>query len=416
MEMEESTHPSSDGVRGKIVPCDFCNDQPAVLYCRADAAKLCLFCDQHVHAANALSRKHLRSQICDNCGAEPVAVRCSSENLVLCQECDWDAHASCAVSAAHDRSPVEAFSGCPVAAELAGIWGLEIEEKKSGRLSGQNPSWTGLLDPWMPKEISNSVLLQDLMVPSDNNPVVYSNPDGGCGPSKKQQSPGSCGKNKPVILKQLASMKEDDRMVEGNMLWNNASRDRSPQIWDFNLGQLRDHDESSPIEVGYGANDVAYMMKSYSELLKEASLANSKGSELSRMNFSVTHEDLTAFGNISNNPTASQGPATSESNNLPRLQPPLVSGYCKPKCHSKDIHFMDQTILVDSESATPSMTKADIELLAKNRGNAMLRYKEKKKTRRYDKHIRYESRKARADTRKRVKGRFVKAADAPDGY
>ncbi|XP_019181240.1 PREDICTED: zinc finger protein CONSTANS-LIKE 14 isoform X2 [Ipomoea nil] len=480
--MEASTHPSSDGVRGKTVPCDFCNDQPAVLFCRADAAKLCLFCDQHVHAANALSRKHLRSQICDNCGAEPVAVRCSSENLVLCQECDWDAHASCAVSAAHDRSPVEAFSGCPVAAELAGIWGLEIEEKKSNQLPGPNPTWTGLLDPWMPKEISPSVLLQDLMVPS-NNPVVYSNPAGGCEPSKKQTP--SCGKNKPVILKQLVElfkrealdggaaaggedivprtpngggsgwqgnaadggdgaaaalnhhfqpeqqqpqnvpftsllmmqtpMKENDRMVEGNMLWNNASRDRSPQIWDFNLGQLRDHDESSPIEVGYGANDVAYMMKSYSELLKEASLANPKGSELSRMNFSVTHEDLAAFGNVSNNPTASQGPATSESNNIPRLQPPLVSGYSKPKCHSKDIHFMDQTILVDSESATPSMTKADMEMLVKNRGNAMLRYKEKRKTRRYDKHIRYESRKARADTRKRVKGRFVKAAEAPDG-
>ncbi|KAF7846357.1 hypothetical protein BT93_L4504 [Corymbia citriodora subsp. variegata] len=43
----------------------------------------------------------------------------------------------------------------------------------------------------------------------------------------------------------------------------------------------------------------------------------------------------------------------------------------------------------------------------------MLRYKEKKKNRRYDKHIRYESRKARADTRKRVKGRFVKASEAP---
>lgn len=35
---------------------------------------------------------------------------------------------------------------------------------------------------------------------------------------------------------------------------------------------------------------------------------------------------------------------------------------------------------------------------------------------RYDKHIRYESRKARADTRKRVKGRFVKASDAPEGW
>lgn len=31
---------------------------------------------------------------------------------------------------------------------------------------------------------------------------------------------------------------------------------------------------------------------------------------------------------------------------------------------------------------------------------------------RYEKHIRYESRKARADTRKRVKGRFVKASDS----
>ncbi|KAF9590607.1 hypothetical protein IFM89_035925 [Coptis chinensis] len=50
-------------------------------------------------------------------------------------------------------------------------------------------------------------------------------------------------------------------------------------------------------------------------------------------------------------------------------------------------------------------TKVDMELLAHNRDNAMLRYKEKKRTRRFDKHIRYESRKATADTRKRVKGR-----------
>lgn len=59
-------------------------------------------------------------------------------------------------------------------------------------------------------------------------------------------------------------------------------------------------------------------------------------------------------------------------------------------------------------------SKADMEQLAENRGRAMLRYKEKKKTRRYEKHIRYESRKARADTRKRLKGRFVKAGDTPD--
>ncbi|KAK8616383.1 hypothetical protein V6N13_017934 [Hibiscus sabdariffa] len=45
------------------------------------------------------------------------------------------------------------------------------------------------------------------------------------------------------------------------------------------------------------------------------------------------------------------------------------------------------------------------------RDKAKMRYNEKKKTRTFGKQIRYASRKARADTRKRVKGRFVKAGN-----
>ncbi|RWW68037.1 hypothetical protein BHE74_00024469, partial [Ensete ventricosum] len=48
------------------------------------------------------------------------------------------------------------------------------------------------------------------------------------------------------------------------------------------------------------------------------------------------------------------------------------------------------------------------------RESALIRYKEKKKTRKFDKKIRYASRKARADVRRRVKGRFVKAGEAYD--
>ncbi|KAL5699933.1 Zinc finger protein CONSTANS-like [Ranunculus cassubicifolius] len=48
------------------------------------------------------------------------------------------------------------------------------------------------------------------------------------------------------------------------------------------------------------------------------------------------------------------------------------------------------------------------------RDSAVMRYKEKKKARKFEKKIRYESRKARADVRKRVKGRFVKAGEAYD--
>ncbi|MBA0832214.1 hypothetical protein Goarm_016617 [Gossypium armourianum] len=86
-----------------------------------------------------------------------------------------------------------------------------------------------------------------------------------------------------------------------------------------------------------------------------------------------------------------------------------------------------------TESSIPSATRSD----------AVMRYKEKKKTRniiicklcvfvailviegacliavlaskeRFEKQVRYASRKARADVRKRVKGRFVKAGDAYD--
>ncbi|XP_011086854.2 LOW QUALITY PROTEIN: zinc finger protein CONSTANS-LIKE 14 [Sesamum indicum] len=424
-----------------MVTCDFCGERPAILYCRADSAKLCLSCDQHVHSANALAKKHLRSQICDNCAAEPASIRCATDGLVLCQECDWDAHGSCAVSSAHDRSPVEGFSGCPSAFDLASAWGLEIEEKKT-----TSYEWGGLLE--------------ELMVPNASS-VIYSNYGGEL---VKKKSP-NCGKQKQVILKQLLELLADSGGVavvagkvgpptpssarpqenmcgqyeeqpqeqkqqgggftsllmmqtlenskeESNMLWNTRTCDHSAQIWDFNLGQLRGHEESSPLELEYDGSDMVYTVKNYGELLKEASGAKRIRVDLSGANCSIAHEDMIPFSSASNNRTPSQGPATSESNNLPVSRPSSCSGFSKP---SKDFQFMDQSILMKSESVAAAMTKADIELLAKNRGNAMQRYKEKKKTRRYDKHIRYESRKARADTRKRVKGRFVKASEAVTG-
>lgn len=198
---------------GESVPCDFCNQQFAILYCRADSAKLCLLCDQHVHSANALSRKHLRSQICDNCGSEPVSVRCATDNLVLCQDCDWDAHGSCSVSAAHDRNPVEGFSGCPSAIELASIWGLEIEDKKPEVPINDEPNWAGeFLDSWIGgKEVSPSVLLHELIVPNHHNPsAFYSN----CGGEMMKKQNPRCGKQRQVIMKQLLGLLERD-LVDG---------------------------------------------------------------------------------------------------------------------------------------------------------------------------------------------------------
>ncbi|XP_061990812.1 zinc finger protein CONSTANS-LIKE 14-like [Rosa rugosa] len=473
---------SKPATAGESIPCDFCSDQPAVLYCKADSAKLCLFCDQHVHGANLLSRKHVRSQICDNCASDAVAFRCSTDNLVLCHECDWDAHGSCSVSAAHDRTPIEGFSGCPSPLELAALWGLDLHKNNPGRVGGGGDP----VDPtrnWELESSWNGVNFQDLIVPSQNG-EVYRN----CGevaPAKRQGSGGSLGKYKQGIQKQLVELLKRDfdgggenlepaaaegndnasnnvnvnananaegfdvengrvdgvnvgsvaasqpllqqqapftsllMMAEGivdrDMLWDtnpHGHNTQGTQIWDFNLGKLRDHEETVPLDVPYGSGGSGFMIKNFSELLKEASLTDTKMyGDMYQMNCPIGQDDI-KFNINSNNPAVSQGPATSESNNISIGRPSSGSTFGEDK---GNIATTEGPFLIRSDSLRTAGTKADMELLAQNRGNAMLRYKEKKKNRRYDKHIRYESRKARADTRKRVKGRFVKATEAPDG-
>ncbi|XP_028784441.1 zinc finger protein CONSTANS-LIKE 15 isoform X2 [Neltuma alba] len=499
------------------VPCDFCTQQTAVLYCRADSAKLCLFCDQHVHSANLLSRKHLRSQICDNCSSEPVSVRCNTDNLVLCQDCDWDAHASCSVAASHHRTPVEGFTGCPSSSELASLWGFQFENKTLE----QSPSsliqnWGDYRDLFVPLEScpfkSDGVPLEvhDVMVPRETSMLYPSRGFQAVCNATKKQTP-CCGKQKQVIRKQLVELLKRDSVVvdvggggggggdggdvdgeggiarvsaaneaenlvpeaprkiqgdgqpfvlgndvqglqainasqqpmqhqasvnspsmmpsqlhhiEGDKLWHNNCKRHSVQIWDFHSGRLRDQEESIALEAAYVANDGGFAAKNFSELIRESSMTDTKLlQEIYDMN--IAYDDMASYNNLSNNPTAaSQGPAaTSESNNLPTRKQSgnaAAPGKHNVNCNVKETQIGEHPLLVtDDNMGKAGRSKADMDLMAQNRGTAMLRYKEKKKTRRYEKHIRYESRKMRADTRKRVKGRFVKASDAdvpPNGY
>ncbi|CAE6027323.1 unnamed protein product [Arabidopsis arenosa] len=399
-----------------VVSCEFCGERTAVLFCRADTAKLCLPCDQHVHSANLLSRKHVRSQICDNCSKEPVSVRCFTDNLVLCQDCDWDVHGSCSSSATHERSAVEGFSGCPSVLELAAVWGIDLEGKKKEEEEDELTKNFGMaLDSWG----SGSNCVQDLIVPYDV--------------SIKKQS-FSLGRSKKVVIKQLELLKRGfvggdgggDIMVPeringggsicqpspttsftsllmsaesqshcGNamqMQWNatNHSSVQSTQIWDFNLGQSRNPEEPSPVE----SKGSTFTFNNVTHLKNDTQTTNVKA-------FKETYQ------NDSIRSTSTKGQETSKCNNIP-----AAIHWHKSSNDSSDLHCTDH-IAMTSNRATrlAATTNADLEQMAQNRDNAMQRYKEKKKTRRYDKTIRYETRKARAETRLRVKGRFVKATD-----
>ncbi|KAJ9564219.1 hypothetical protein OSB04_000185 [Centaurea solstitialis] len=380
--------------------CDFCNKRSAVLYCKADSAKLCLFCDNDVHSANALSLKHFRSQICHNCGSDAVSVACSTDNLLLCTACDNDFHGDSSVSSYHDRFPVDDFSGCPSVLHLASIWGFTLKPNSSSEPKSEYcPAAGGFHDlheklpvaasydevpsvEWKSSGsgsgcgVRNKVLYKQLVELANRR----SDGDGGeLGP----QTPTGCGPRE--VSQGFEYEEQDDKDLlhqqtpltyllmtphnpsnskpnngggcvatdEYSNMWSYSPKAQTSQIWDFNLGRSRSSDA--------GCDNPDFAVNNCTDLVEDASFTTMEVlKEMDAINISF---------------------ATIPSQNV--------------------------SILNGNRSSKQSGPQQ----LAQNRCNAMLRYKEKKKTRRYEKCIRYESRKARADTRKRVKGRFVKSVE-----
>ncbi|KAG0447064.1 hypothetical protein HPP92_028501 [Vanilla planifolia] len=120
-----SCHPPAGGIMGSL--CEFCGDQSSLVYCRSDAASLCLSCDRNVHSANALSRRHSRTLLCNRCYSHPATVRCIEESISLCHNCDWTGHGASASASGHKRQTISCYSGCPSSAELSRIWPFFLE-------------------------------------------------------------------------------------------------------------------------------------------------------------------------------------------------------------------------------------------------------------------------------------------------
>ncbi|KAK4603164.1 hypothetical protein RGQ29_011938 [Quercus rubra] len=423
-----------------MFPCDFCNSKAAVLYCRADSAKLCLFCDQQVHSTNALSLKHVRFPICDSCRIKPISVWCSMDNLMLCQHCDLDSHNNCSVSSLHNRVPVEGYSGYHTAIELASMFGIDL---KANNLVNTN-SGSCLHE----QKLVNS---HEFMVPSDDS-SVWKGQGLRCGKCRDEvyeqlvemgnkdrmrvdkDGEDLCPKTPPKLLRQqksLASLvmvpsnveakKSDYYVAEGDLLWDcNPTYDfdyEASQAWDFQLGESRQCEKHDPQAPKYGENNPEFMIKNYVNFIQESSLTKPKVlQDLYEMNCSTICEDFLSENNHSNHPLSNNKTPKEESFNKSKVELPAKSMLTEPKTCSITGHVpaKQQPLLASSDNVNGVIKNFDMELLAQNRGQAMLRYKEKTKTRRYYKYIRYESRKARANTRERVKGRFVKAGETLD--
>ncbi|KAK7343431.1 hypothetical protein VNO77_12175 [Canavalia gladiata] len=105
--------------------CEFCTALRPLVYCKADAAYLCLSCDSKVHLANALSGRHFRILVCNSCGYRLAYVLCLAHKLLICRDCDQQLHN---VSSPHKKRAIRSFMGCPSAKDFAALWGFEFNE------------------------------------------------------------------------------------------------------------------------------------------------------------------------------------------------------------------------------------------------------------------------------------------------
>jgi hypothetical protein len=139
--------------------CDHCGGPAAAaVYCRADAARLCLPCDRHVHGANGVCSRHARAPLCADCrAAGAVFRRASAEGRFLCSDCDFGRQRGAGESPLHDRCAVQPYTGCPPACELAALLGVPLFDKPVG---AEGDGW------WSIWEEPQVLSLEDLIVPT----------------------------------------------------------------------------------------------------------------------------------------------------------------------------------------------------------------------------------------------------------
>ncbi|XP_066371425.1 zinc finger protein CONSTANS-LIKE 9-like isoform X1 [Miscanthus floridulus] len=397
--------------------CDFCGEQRSMVYCQSDAASLCLSCDRNVHSANALSRRHTRTLLCDRCASQPAMVRCLAENASLCQNCDWNGHIAGSSAAGHKRQTINCYSGCPSSAELSRIWsfvsdipnvapepnceqGISMMSISDSGVSNQDNAAgdNNLLD------IASATLISDLG--TCDKPLVGSSSGAGVNllPLATDQTAGSVDSTPDKDSCVQVPYTPDKDMFSKDSIYEDFCVD------DVDLA-FENYEElfgTSHIQTEQLFDDAG--IDSYFEV-KEAPSGNS--TEQSKLKQPENSNAVSADSGMSNPGVKGDSsvciPLRQARSSL-SLSFPGLTGESSAGDHQDCV--VSSLLLMGEPPWQPPGPEDSI--AGGSRDSAITRYKEKKKRRKFDKKIRYASRKARADVRKRVKGRFVKAGEAYD--
>ncbi|KAL6848403.1 hypothetical protein ACP4OV_021697 [Aristida adscensionis] len=349
--------------------CGFCRAQRALLHCAQHAARFCLPCDVKVHAAEP---RHERAPLCDGCHAAPAAARCREHQAALCAPC---ALAAACDADRHRRVPSRTYTGFPEPDDLARIL-------SGGSPPASPPPQLPEPDTWVPDLVN--IELPDLpnSGPWDDANIISELQSDGL-----VESGGNFdGQVSAEIAGTAALLTGDGDDLFAEQDWPNLN---DGGLDDFSFA-AHDSNLSNPIDP--------------TEFCQFSSMGTNTGSgvnlELPHVSFCNNDMPLLPSDEFPAGYFAAAG--------LPPGQPPAVSG---------SVSYQDPE--APQGSSLQEKSSQDMEERTKKREKreqAKQRYNEKKKNRRFGKQIMYESRKARADTRNRVKGRFAKASNGDQDH
>ncbi|KAI3703667.1 hypothetical protein L1987_73859 [Smallanthus sonchifolius] len=350
-----------------VTLCDSCKTTSARLFCRADSAFLCIPCDGKVHAANKLASRHPRVWMCEVCEQAPASITCKADAAALCVTCDRDIHSANPLARRHERFPVVPFYH-PVteAAKIGGggenndhhyLLDFDVNVAGTDAVEAEAASWL-LPDPNLNK-IADGSDDDELKVTESEPEYLFNEID-------------------PYLD---IDLKTPDRKPNQIVRGYNSPTDGVVPVQNENNNHHYQilHTHASE----YASSDVVEGLPAY-----EIDYA---GSKPFLYNFT------------------SQSISQSVSSSSLEIEVGVVPGHNAAMADVSNHHHHESSAEV---YPTP--------LIGFDREARVLRYREKRKNRKFEKTIRYASRKAYAVTRPRIKGRFAKrteiGVDANDAF
>nr|AEP02790.1 heading day 1 [Oryza sativa] len=410
-------------------PCDGCRAAPSVGYCRADAAYLCASCDARVHAANRVASRHERVRVCEACEQAPAALACRADAAALCVACDVQVHSANPLARRHQRVPVAPLPAItiPATSVLA-----EAVVATATVLGGKDEE----VDSWI-------ILSKDSNNNNNNNDNSNSNSSNNDNDNDNDNNNNSNSSNNGMYF---GEVDEYFDLVRYNSYYDNNNNDNSNSN-SSNNDNDNDNDNNNNSNssnngmyfgevdeyfdlVGYnsyydnriennqdqqyGMHEQQEQQQQQQEMQKE--FAEKEGSECvvpSQITM-LSEQQHSGYGVVGADQAASMTAG--------------VSAYTDSISNSISFSSMEAGIVPDStvidmpnsSILTPAgainlfsgpSLQMSLHFSSMDREARVLRYREKKKARKFEKTIRYETRKAYAEARPRIKGRFAKRSD-----